>query len=299
MIQITKEFKEKVITAILELRENYDGSDAAFAKTIGMNNSVFSRLKNGERDALMSGSQWLNLAVQVDVNPNERAWKIVKTEVFTAIEEEILFCKNYSKARIFVDDCGIGKTTTGKYLAKTLKNCFYIDASQAKTAHLFVRLFAKTIGVDSDGRLAEVKARIKYYLKMLPQPIIIIDEFGDLDFNAFLTIKEFWNATDGVCGWFMMGADGARERLEKGIRSKRVGFRETFSRFSESFSSVVPTDKHEKLTFYKTLITDVLSGNMDDKTQLPEILKRCITKDGAASIGGLRRAESLLILNKQ
>ncbi len=70
--------------------------------------------------------------------------------------------------------------------------------------------------------------------------LIIIDEAGDLDYPAFLELKAFWNATEGSCGWFMIGADGLRTKIESGIHSRRVGFREIFSRFSESYASVVP-----------------------------------------------------------
>ena len=68
----------------------------------------------------------------------------------------------------------------------------------------------KTIGVDHNGKYGEVKANIKYYLKLLPSPIVIIDEAGDLDSKAFLELKEFWNATENACGWYMIGADGLR-----------------------------------------------------------------------------------------
>jgi hypothetical protein len=59
----------------------------------------------------------------------------------------------------------------------------------------------------------------------------------------------------------------------------------------------VPFDRTEKINFYRKLITDVLSVNMQDKSQLTAIVNRCITLDETGHIGGLRRAESLLILN--
>jgi AAA domain len=297
MINLTKEFKKKVVTAVLERRNNYDGSDAAFAKSIEVNGAVFSRLKSGEIDGLLKESQWLSLGRECGINPGERQWNTARTEVFTIIEEDIIFCKENAKSRICVDDCGIGKTYTAKYLSRTLKNCFYVDASQAKTKQLFVRLIAKTIGFDNSGRYSDVKANIKYYIKMLPQPIIIIDEAGDLEYNAFLELKELWNATDGFCAWYMMGADGLRSKIEMGIKNRRVGFKELFSRYSEKYTSVVPKDRQEKLAFYKRLISDVLTVNMKDKSKLTNIVKRCLTTDETGHIGGLRRAESLLILN--
>ena len=297
MLEITPEFKEKVVTALLEQRNNFDGSDANYARQWGINGSVYNRLKNGGREGLLKDSAWLNLGREFNISAGERSWKIVKTDVFVNIEEEIVFCQDYSKARMFVDETEIGKTVAAKYLSKTLKNCFYIDASQAKTRILFVRTLARTIGVDHTGRYADVKANIKYYLRMLSKPLVIVDEAGDIDYNTFLELKEFWNATDGVCGWYMIGADGLREKFERGINSKKVGYKEMFSRYSSKFSSVVPSGRDDRLYFYKKLITDVLSANMDDTSKLNLIVKKCLNADGG-QIGGLRRAESLLILNQ-
>lgn len=296
-MQLTTEFKEKVINELLNVRENYSGSDAAFAKQWGINGAVLSRLKHGERDGLLKDSQWLSIGRELNISPSERKWNTARTDVFNTIEEDILFCKEHAKSKICVDDCGIGKTWTAKYLSRSLKNCFYVDASQSKTKQLFIRSIAKAIGIDNTGKYADVKANMKYYIKMLPNPIIIIDEAGDLDYTAFLELKELWNATENACGWYMIGADGLRNKIERGINGKKVGFREIFSRYSERYTYVVPTSQQEKIQFYKKLITEVLSVNMTDKTELSTIVKRCLTIDGTGSIGGLRRAESLLILN--
>lgn len=297
MLQITTQFKKKVISALLDVRTNYDGSDSAFAKKWGINGSVYSRLKSGEIDGLLKDNQYLNIGRELNVSSNDRKWNMARTDVFTIIEEDITFCQTYSKAKICVDDCGIGKTFSAKYLARTLKNCFYVDASQAKTKQLFVRLLAKTIGIDHNGKYSEVFDNIKYYLRMLPTPMVIIDEAGKLNKDSFEEIQSLWNATEGACGWYMMGANGFRRKIQKGLERDKEGYAEIFSRYSESFTVTVPQGRDDKINFYRKLITDVLSVNMKDQSQLQTIVKRCLTSDSNGRIGGLRRAESLLILN--
>lgn len=298
MLQLTKDYKRRVIEALLEARNHFDGSDASYCKKMGINTAIYSRIKKGERESLISDGQYLTIGREFDISLYDRKWNMARTDVFNMIEEDILFCKRFSKSRMCVDDCGIGKTYSAKYLSRTLKNCFYVDASQAKTKQLFIRLLAKTVGVDSTGRYADVKADFKYYVKMLPEPMIIIDEAGDLEYTAFLELKELWNATEGACGWYMMGADGLRAKITMGIYHKKEGFKEMFSRYSEKYTTLVPIDKSEKMNFYKKLITDVLSVNMDNKENLNTIVKRCLTSNDD-NIGGLRRAESLLILNSE
>lgn len=299
MLNLTTEFKEKVLTALLEQRKNFGGTDGMFAKQWGINGTVFSRLKDGYKDGLLRDQQWLTIGRELGVNPNERKWNMARTDVFNIIEEDVLFCKSFSKSRICVDDCGIGKTYSARYLARTLKNCFYVDASQGKTKRTFIKLVAKSIGVDINDKYQNIKDNVKYYLRTLHEPIVIIDEAGDLEYGAFMDLKELWNGTENACAWYLMGADGLRRKIERGINGKKVGYREMFSRLSERFTYAVPTGRDDRLAFYKKLITDVLKANMKDATHLNEIVKRCITMDSGNDIGGLRRAESLLILNQQ
>ena len=299
MIEITNDYREKVVAAMLEARANYSGTDTAFSKKMGINASVYNRIKNGERGGLLRDAQWLNLGRELGVEMKDRKWNTARTDVFTVIEEDILFCKAHSKAKICVDDCGIGKTYTAKYLSRTLKNCFYIDASQCKGKYTFIRHLAKVIGVDDSGRISDVKAGIKYYLKQLPNPVVIIDEAGDLEYASMLDLKELWNATENCCGWYMMGADGLRKKIDRGITSKKVGYRELFSRYSDRYTTVVPAGRQDKIAFYRKLITDVLSVNIEGGNELNEIVKKCLIADTDGNISGLRRAESLLILNNE
>lgn len=297
MLEITTEFKDRIAQALLLARENYDGSDANFAKKHGINASIYSRVKNGEREKVLKPEQWLSLGRMLDVAPGERRWNMARTEVFNVIEEEIKFCKEFSKSRIFVDDCAIGKTYSAKYLSRTMKNCFYVDASQAKTKILFARALAKCIGVDSTGTYAAIKQNIKYYLNVIPRPIVIIDEAGDLEYASFVDLKEYWNATDGSCGWYLMGADGLREKIKNGINRKTNSYREMFSRLSDKYSYAVPRGKQDRIAFYRRLITDVLSVNISDTSSLNTIVNKCLQTDNVeGEATGLRRAESLLIL---
>lgn len=299
MLQINAQFKTQVVAELLNVRNNYDGSDNAFSKQWGINNTVYSQLKGGKVDGLLKDGQWLTMGRELGVSLTQRKWHIAKTDVYRTIEADIDYCQQNSKSMMFVDDSEIGKTVAGKHLARNRKNCFYLDASQAKTKMQFIRLLAKTIGLDQNGKYAEVKENIKFYLKMLPTPVVIIDEAGDMGYHSFLELKELWNATEFACGWYMIGADGLRTVMEKGIRNKKPGYRELYSRFSSNYSSATPNAGADKVLFYKKLIEDVLSVNMDSRSSLNKIVAECLKKSGNGTLGGLRRAEGFMILNQQ
>lgn len=296
-MRITDDFKLRVVDALLDQRARFGGTDGAFSKQFGIHQSVFSLLKKKQIEGqILKETKWIELARELDVNPTERKWNMARTEVFESISADVTFCQENAKAMIFVDEPEIGKTHTAKYLSRTLENCFYIDCSQSKSKTAFIRALAKAIGVDNRGTYANMKENIKYYLRMLHKPIVILDEAGDLSYGAFLDIKEFWNATEGVCGWYMMGADGLRTMIDRGINREQVGFREIFSRYSARYMSIVPRDRNERLQFYSKLITDVISVNTDDKSIIPGLVRKCLASDATGTIGGLRRAETLLIL---
>jgi plasmid maintenance system antidote protein VapI len=295
-MEITDLFKDKVVTGLLSLRENFGGSDAAFARAMDIHPSVFNRLKNGEREKLLPNTTWLRLGREMGISTNTRKWNAVETDVFLQIREEILFCKQFSKSRIFVDNCGIGKTFTAKYLSKTLKNCFYVDCTQSKKKNALIKALARVVGVEVKGKMDDMKENTKYYLSMLESPVIIIDEAGALDKDALGLVQEYWNATEGLVGWYMMGANALRNKISAGVSKDKDYFAELFSRFSENFSSIVPAEKSEKYAFYDKLIRDVLSANINDKSMLNELVKKSLVNINGA-ISGLRRAESLLLLH--
>jgi hypothetical protein len=295
-MEITNLFKDKVFAGLLALRANFGGSDAAFARSIDVNPSVFNRLKNGEREKLLPNTTWLRLGREMGISTNTRKWNAVETDVFLQIREEIMFCKQFSKSRIFADNCGIGKTFTAKYLYKTLKNCFYLDCTQCNKKNEFIKALARIVGVEVKGRSVDIKENTKYYLSMLESPVIVIDEAGALDRDALGMVQEYWNATEGSVGWYMMGANALRNKISAGVSKDKDYFAELFSRFSENFSSIVPTEKSEKYAFYNKLIRDVLCANINDESMLNELVKKSLVNTNGA-ISGLRRAESLLLLH--
>lgn len=275
---ITEEIKQAVRTALLDARERFTGSDAQFARQYGIGGAVFSRLKNGETDRILSDSAWLTIGRKLDVQPNSRRWNVARTEVYTQIEENLHFCQEFSKSMMLVDDAGIGKTFCAKIIVRNMTNAFYVDCSQAKTKHDFIRLLARTLGIEATGTLRDVLANVKYFLTIIGKALVVLDEFGDLEYNTLLLVKELWNATEGCCAWYAMGADGLRSKVENGIKNKRVGFRELYRRFAEEFLPITPATPDDRMQFYQKLYRDVASVNCSDPDQVDRVVLKCISR---------------------
>ncbi len=273
-MKLTQEFKQKVREAMLSARDNYGGKDVDYAKRLGISSSIYNRIKKGETEKVLRDTSWLLIADYLGVKLHADNWKVARTEIYTEIEDNLNFCQQYSKSMILVDDCGIGKTFCSKHIVRGLKNAFYVDCSQAKTKQLFMRLLAKTIGVESTGKYADVKTALKTYLMVLNKPLVVFDEAGDLDYPAFLELKEIWNATQGHCGWYMIGAEGLRAKMERGISNKKVGYAEIFDRFFDIIS-LVPSGVEDRQAFYSQLIGDVAFANSKDKSKVDTLIRKC------------------------
>jgi DNA transposition AAA+ family ATPase len=274
---IQTDLKEKVGAAIKASKENFAGSENQHAKALRINGAVYSLLKNNKIEGnILSVGEWIRLARELDVTiGNEIKWKIAKTTVYETISAQMKFCAENSQSAVFCDDADIGKTFTAKDFVKRTKNAVYIDCSLNKTKQLLVRAIAQAYGIDSTGKYQEYKDNLIYYIKTLEQPLIALDEFGDLSYDAFLEIKALWNATENYCAWYVLGADGLRVKIERGRNCKKIGYTEFFRRFGKKYQSVVPVGKDDKEQFYANLIAAVLKVNLPANSNLQKVIKSC------------------------
>jgi hypothetical protein len=255
---INNEIKHRILTELAERRNNFAGSDAKFAISIGINNAQYSRIKNGEVDRVLSDSNWVSLARVMEISiGNAPVWNIANTPVFNFITDQLHFCQDNASSRLLCDIADIGKTFTAKAFVKSNKNAIYVDCSQVKSKQKLVRFIAKEFGVGNTGKYSDVYADLVFYLRSLPSPLIILDEAGDLEYAAFLELKALWNATERCCGWYMMGADGLKHKIRRAIDGKKVGFTEIFSRYGSRYQKATP-DGNEDLIKYKSLTAGLI-----------------------------------------
>lgn len=282
---MTVEQKQKVLQALHEARKNFSGSDAKFATSIGVNSAQYSRIKNGETERVLSDQNWISLARHLGVNlTNRPEWRTAKTPVFQFITAQLEMCQQNSMSALLCDRADIGKTYTAQHYVRTHQNAVYIDCSQVKTKTALIRRIAKSFGVGSTGTYSNVYEDLVYYLKVLPMPLIILDEAGDLQYDAFLEIKALWNATDMCCGYYMMGADGLKSKIQRSIDNKKVGYTEIFSRFGRRYGMVIPMEAQEREKMTQQCAAMIIKANAKDGTDISQVLRRTMGDDQMPSL---------------
>lgn len=61
MIELTTDYKKRVVEALISARENYSGSDSDFSRKWGIDKTVYSRLKKGFQEGLLSVGKYIEL----------------------------------------------------------------------------------------------------------------------------------------------------------------------------------------------------------------------------------------------
>jgi hypothetical protein len=278
---ITNENKQRILEAIATNRANYP-SDAKHASSLGISTSVYSAIKNGQTDKALSEANWITIARRLNVNlRGSIEWKPARTATFDYISKQLEFCQESGLSAILCDIPNIGKTYTARYYVQSHRNAIYVDCSQVKTKLKLVRKIATEFGVGGNGRYCDVYDDLVYYLRSIETPLVILDEAGDLQYEAFLELKALWNATERSCAWYMMGADGLKAKINRSIECKKVGYTEMLSRYGDRYSRVTPDDGKEREKFLSDQAATVARANAPEGTDIAALVRK--------TQGGLRR----------
>jgi len=261
---MNQEFKNRIVEAIVLNRPQHQ-SAAKMAVTLGVSSAQLSRIINGDTENVLSESNWITIARKLDVQLREDAkWVTAKTPVYQFIYTQLNACQQSSLSGLLCDMADLGKTYTARCYAKENKFAIYIDCSQVKTKQKLIREISKELGLGNTGKYSEVYADLVFYLRSIPNPLVILDEAGDLDYPAFLELKALWNASEGACGWYMMGADGLKEKIERARYARKVGYAELFSRFGSKYQKVSPDGKEALDEFTRTQVVMIARANKAD-----------------------------------
>ncbi len=110
-------------------------------------------------------------------------------------------------------------------------------------------------------------------------------------YEALLEVKAVWNGTEGCCSWYLMGADGFKARLERGVEFKTVGFAEIRSRCGDKYNSIIPPDGEERRKFLLMQAATIAQANAPEGMDYKQIARK--------SEGSLRRVYTLITKNNE
>jgi len=269
MSQLNNEYKLRIVEAIADQSFKFK-TNKSQASSLGISPAQFSRILNGDIDKVISEDKWGEIGnkYNVPLELNSFTWHTAYTQVYHTIFKQLETCQDESISAIFCDIADIGKSYTAKDYVSQHRNAVLIDCSQNKSRTQLVRAIAREFGIDWQGSPRVIKRDLVQYMKSMTKPLIILDEFGDLDYPAYLEVKSLWNATEWRCGWYMMGADGLQAKFDRSRELKKVGFAELFSRLGSRYQRVTPPDSETRRQFLLKEIAHILKVNQSSLTPL-------------------------------
>lgn len=262
MSELNPEFKLRIIEAIHSNAFKFK-TNKAQAVSLGIHPAQFSRILNHETESVISDQKWKEIAIKYNVaqNPNLFIWQTARTVVYEYIYGQLEACQEMGTSAILCDVSDIGKSFTAKDYVSTHRNAIYVDCSQCKSRTELMRSMAKEFGIESNIGLTRLRKDLIQYMRAMTKPLVILDEFGDLSYPAFLEIKSLWNATEWRCGWYCMGADGLKVKLDRKKEMQKVGYSENWSRLGSKYQRVTPENEQERAEFLKQEVARVSKAN--------------------------------------
>lgn len=234
---MTREEQKRIAGEIAQRRQNYE-SDAKHATALGISDTAYSFIKSGNYGKI-ADKTWTRIAREMGMQPAGTVeWKTAKTATYAYITAQLEACQQGHINRAFCDLPDIGKSYTAAIYARTHKNVALVDCSVYRTRNRLIRRIARLLGIEADGAYYKVRDNMVDALKTLKDPLVILDEAGDISIDALRELKGLMNETGDSCAWYFMGADGFRSLYERAIRCERLGFAEMFSRMGGRFHNL-------------------------------------------------------------
>ena len=278
----TNEEKQQIAELILrQFKASGFTSQARFAKSVGLDQADLTNLKGKtflRNQQLIGPAKWMRIARIAGFTSSDiERWITADTKVKRFIDSQLIACQNLSMTNILCDEAGIGKTHTCREFATTHPNVFYLDCSNSRNKNRFIQALARAVGIEAQGKYDEILADTIYALQLTNKPLIILDEAGDLEDKAILEFKRIYNALEDQCGFYIVGSDGLRAKIERGIRVRKVGYKEVFSRLGKNFSRIMSAQLQELSIEFGEMAEQILIANdVTDKATIADIRARMV-----------------------
>lgn len=254
--------KLKIVEQINAQAAKSGWSAAKVANLAGVAKGTISAMVNNRWESI-SDELWQKVSKALDYNPKQ--WNVAPTKDFRKLTAIFKKAQKNSLAVGVSYHPGSGKSAAGKSYANETDFAFYLNCAEHFTKRLFLVKLAKAMGLDVEGyRTLDIIERIIDELSKQRNPLVIFDEIDKLADRTLMFFIEFYNRLEDKCGFVLMGAPFLRERIEKGVRKDKMGFREIFSRIGRKFIALDGCDEVD--------ITMICNENgITDRDQVREV----------------------------
>lgn len=280
-----KDEKQQIAARLKEYCEKMGSQNKAARSLNGISTATVSKMLTGQWDTI-SDELWRGIAAQIGHDTS--AWQIVKTGAFRRMEFLMEQAKDESLVIAITGFAGCGKTEAIKSYAKGRQNVYHLMCSEYWNRPTFINKLLRALGKDVGGSVSEQMDCIVETLNSADAPLIILDEADKLRDQVLYFFISLYNQLEGHCGIIMVATEYLKNRIERGVRLKKKGYEEIYSRIGRKFvqlqvingEDIAAVCKANGVSDAKT-IQDIIAGAECDLRRVKRAVWAAKKKGGA------------------
>lgn len=265
-MEMTNNEKQLIADKLRAYVAKYASQNKAVASMKGTSAGTVSNILNGKWENI-SEDMWRKVSDQVkSVGDKDGGWQIVETQAFHDITLALRDAQDYKNVTWVVGEAGSGKTTTARIFGEENKEVFYILCSEDLHKGDFVREIATKMGIRTDGyTVRELWMTIQDELIQMDAPLLVFDEADKLIESVFQYFISLYNKIEDKCGVVFLSTDYIKTRISRGLRCKKRGYKEFYSRIGRKYFELEDTTPQD--------VFAICSANgLTDRNDIEEVI---------------------------
>lgn len=272
MEALSKQEKDAIREALRAYVARYPSQNKAAGSLKGTSAGTISSIMNGKYENI-SDEMFRNIAAQVGTTPKGSGWQVVETTACQEIRYALDDAQHWRNVTWVVGEAGCGKTTTASLYARENREVFYILCSEDMKKGDFVREIARTVGIRTEGyNIREVWSLILEDVVQMEAPLLVFDEADKLTEPVFHYFISLYNKLEDKAGIVFLSTDYIKKRVELGLRYRKPGYKEFYSRMGRKYFELEATSAADVYAI-------CMANGLQDKKRIDEVIRDAETCD--------------------
>ncbi|MBE6217083.1 MAG: ATP-binding protein [Bacteroidales bacterium] len=228
-----KDEKKQIVARLKEYCAQKGSQNKAANSMNGVSSATISKVLSGDWETI-SDEMWRTIAAQT--GHETKGWQIAETRAYKRMTFLLDTAKNDSLVMAVTGDAGCGKTEAIKNYTTGHRNVYHLCCSEYWNRRTFMGKLLQCMGVDFTGlTVSDMMDDIIDTLKRKESPLLVLDEADKLSDQVLYFFISLYNQLEEHCGIILCATSFLKKRIEKGIRMKRKGYEEIYSRMGRKF----------------------------------------------------------------
>lgn len=228
-----KDEKQQIAARLKDYCTQKGSQNKAANSMTGVSSATVSKVLAGDWDTI-SDDMWRTIASQV--GHERKGWNIAPTQAYKRMTFLLTNAQRESLVLAVTGDAGCGKTEAIKNYAAAGRHVYHLCCSEYWNRRTFMGKLLRCMGIDFTGcTVSDMMDDIIDTLKRTDSPLVVLDEADKLSDQVFYFFISLYNQLEGHCGIMLCATDFLEKRIKKGLRTKRKGYEEIYSRMGRKF----------------------------------------------------------------